>query len=307
MQSSYRRAIILNLSASVVWASTSVMIRYVSAGFPVMFQSFARYLASLMVLWPLFFSAAPLEERRHVGANLAHLLPRMALIALMNFGFQAAYTGALYILYPGLAMLIYQSAAIFSVLLGFLFFADERCLLTRPLFYTGLAAAAAGVLLTVSPGSGGSSAPLTGVILVLAAALSWAGLTTMVRAWLPGFSPYFVNAAVFTFVTPLFLASHLLIEGPQVQFQASFSMWTVMILSGLIGIGLGHSLFYRSVPHLGVSLSNILQLTRPFFAAVFSFLIFGECLSPLQILGGLLLIGGAYSVTILRREKRVRE
>ena len=142
------------------------------------------------------------------------------------------------------------------------------------------------------------------IFILLAAALSWAGLTTMVRAWLPGFSPYFVNAAVFTFVTPLFLASHLLIEGPQVQFQASFSMWTVMILSGLIGIGLGHSLFYRSVPHLGVSLSNILQLTRPFFAAVFSFLIFGERLSPLQILGGLLLIGGAYSVTMLRREKK---
>ena len=148
-------------------------------------------------------------------------------------------------------MLIYQSAAIFSVLLGFLFFADERSLLKRPLFYTGLAAAAAGVLLTVSPGSGGSSAPLTGVILVLAAALSWAGLTTMVRAWLPGFSPYFVNAAVFTFVTPLFLASHLLIEGPQVQFQASFSMWTVMILSGLIGIGLGHSSFTVPYPIWG--------------------------------------------------------
>jgi len=307
VQASYRRAIILNLSASVVWASTSVMIRYVSAGFPVMFQSFARYLASLIVLWPLFFSAAPQEERKHVGENLAHLLPRMALIALMNFGFQAAYTGALYIIYPGLAMLIYQSAAIFSVLLGFLFFADERSLLKRPLFYTGLAAAAAGVLLTVSPGSEGSSAPLAGVVLVLAAALSWAGLTTMVRAWLPGFSPYFVNAAVFTFVTPLFLASHLLIQGAQVQFQASAGMWIVMILSGLIGIGLGQSLFYRSVPRLGVSLSNILQLTRPFFAAVFSFLVFGERLSPLQILGGLLLIGGAYSVTILRREKRVRE
>ena len=257
MQSSYRRAIILNLSASVVWASTSVMIRYVSAGFPVMFQSFARYLASLIVLWPLFFSAAPLEERRHVGANLAHLLPRMALIALMNFGFQAAYTGALYILYPGLAMLIYQSAAIFSVLLGFLFFADERSLLKRPLFYAGLAAAAAGVLLTVSPGSGGSGAPLAGVVPCTGGGHLLGGAYHHGNGpGFPDFPPYFVNAAVFTFVTPLFLASHLLIQGPQVQFQASLSMWAVMILSGLIGIGLGHSLFYRSVPHLGVSVSQ---------------------------------------------------
>ena len=69
------------------------MIRYVSAGFPVMFQSFARYLASLMFCGPSSFQLPRWKSASTWGANLAHLLPRMALIALMNFGFQAAYTG----------------------------------------------------------------------------------------------------------------------------------------------------------------------------------------------------------------------
>lgn len=299
--SAFRKAIILNLSAALVWAITPVLIHYVSAGFPVMFQTFARYLVSLLVLWPLFFSATSGSERARIRRRLPYLVPRMALIAVANFCFQASFTGSLYLVYPGLAMLVYQSTAVFGVLLGFVLFADERPLMREPRFHVGSLLSIVGVVMTVSVGgAGGSTAPAAGILLVLSAALSWAVLTAMVRAWLPGFSPFFVNAAVITFVTPLFLVSHLAVHGPQWAFSASGGLWVVMLLSGLMGIGLGHSLFYRSVPALGVSLSNILQLTRPFFTALFSFLIFGERLSPLQMVGGALLIAGAYVVTVLR-------
>lgn len=301
MVSAYRKAIFLNLAAAVVWAVTPVLIRYVSIGFPVMFQTFARYLVSLVILWPLYFSATSGSERTRIQQRLPQLLPRMALIAIANFSFQASFTGSLYVMYPGLAMLIFQSAAVFGVMLGFVLFADERPLIRDPRFHAGLLLAVVGVVLTVSVGeAGGSRATAAGVALVLTSALSWAVLTAMVRAWLPGFSPFFVNAAVITFVTPLFLASHVVTHGAHWQFSASAGLWTVMLLSGVVGIGLGHSLFYRSVPALGVSLSNILQLTRPFFTAFFSFLVFGERLSPLQMVGGALLIAGAYAVTLLR-------
>ena len=305
MSSSYRSAIILNLSASLVWSFTAVMIRYVGSGFPVMFQSFARYIAAIIVLWPLFFTATAKEERIKIRGNLSHLLPKMALIAVANFSFQAAYTAGLYKVFPGLAILIYQSAAVFSVLLGCIFFIDERLLLKKPLFYASILSAVIGVVLTISPGnSGGSSFSLLGVGLVLFSAFSWAVLSAMVRAWLPGYSPYFVNAAVFTFVIPMFLVSHIATRGMQFHFDASPWLWFVLILSGLAGIGLGHSLFYRSVPVLGVSLANILQLTRPFFTALVSFFIFAERLTVLQITGGILLIGGAYSVTKLKESKQ---
>ena len=305
MVSAYRKAIILNLAAAVVWAITPVLIRYVSIGFPIMFQTFARYLVALVILWPLYFSATGSTERARIRKRLPHLLPRMALIAIANFSFQASFTGSLYAMYPGLAMLIYQSAAIFGVLLGFVLFADERPLMRDPRFHAGLLLAVVGVILTVSVGeAGGSRATAAGVALVLTSAMSWAVLTAMVRAWLPGFSPFFVNAAVITFVTPLFLLSHVVTHGAQWQFSASAGLWTVMLLSGVVGIGLGHSLFYRSVPALGVSVSNILQLTRPFFTAFFSFLVFGERLSPLQMLGGALLIAGAYVVTLLRVDRK---
>ena len=301
MPTAYRRAILLNLSAAVIWAITPVLIRYVGSGFPVMFQTFARYLVALLVLWPLFFSVATTVERARIRSRLPHLLPRMALIAVANFCFQASFTGSLYLMLPGLAMLIFQSAAIFGVLLGFIFFADERPLMRNPRFHAAVTLAVVGVVMTVSvEGSAGSTVSAAGVALVLSAAVSWAALTAMVRAWLPGYSPFFVNAAVITFVTPLFLFSHLATHGVQWQYSASPGLWVLMLLSGLVGIGLGHSLYYRSVPALGVSLSNILQLSRPFLTAFFSFLVFVERLSWLQMLGGVLLIAGAYTVTTLR-------
>ena len=187
-----------------------------------------------------------------------------------------------------------------------LFFIDERLLLKRPLFYVSLLSAVAGVVLTISPGnSEGSSFSIIGVGLMLLSAFSWAILSALVKAWLPGYSPYFVNAAVFTFVIPLFLISHIATHGMQFHFEASPWLWFVLILSGLAGIGLGHSLFYRSIPHLGVSLANILQLTKPFFAALFSLFIFGERLSILQCIGGILLISGAYSAIKLKEKKTV--
>ncbi len=301
MSTAYRKAILLNLSAAVIWAVTPVMIRYVGSGFPVMFQTFARYLVALLVLWPLFFAVATNVERARIRTRLPHLLPRMALIAVANFCFQASFTGSLYLMLPGLAMLIFQSAAIFGVLLGFVFFADERPLMRKPRFHAAVTLAVVGVVMTISvDGSAGSTVSAAGVALVLSAAVSWAALTAMVRAWLPGYSPFFVNAAVITFVTPMFLFSHLAAHGAQWQFPASPGLWILMLLSGLVGIGLGHSLYYRSVPALGVSLSNILQLSRPFLTAFFSLLVFAERLSWLQMLGGLFLITGAYVVTTLR-------
>ncbi len=299
--SAYRRAVLMNLGAAVVWAVTPVMIRYISAGFPVMFQTFVRYFASLLVLWPLFFTGTSAAERREIREALPRLLPRMAFIALANYAFQASYTASLYLVYPGLAILIYQSAAVFGVLFGFLFFADERRLVRDRRFHAGLLLAVIGVVLTVTGGgSGGSAASPAGVSLVLTSAVSWAFLTVLIKKWLPGVSPFFANAAVISFVTPLFLISHLATGGAAAPITTSPNMWILLLLSGLVGVGLGHSLFYRSVPALGVSLANILQLTRPLFTAFFSFLIFGEVLSPMQIAGGALLIGGAYAVTRLR-------
>ena len=76
--------------------------------------------------------------------------------------------------------------------------------------------------------------------------------------------------------------------------EASIGLWLLMLLSGIIGVGDAHSLYYYSVPSLGMALCTILDLSRPFLAGIISFLVFRERLTLAQIAGGILLFSGAY-------------
>ena len=55
--------------------------------------------------------------------------------------------------------------------------------------------------------------------------------------------------------------------------------WVLMVASGLLGVGIGQSLFYRAVPVIGVATSTSIGLLIPLLAAVVSWLAFGERLS----------------------------
>ena len=73
-----------------------------------------------------------------------------------------------------------------------------------------------------------------------------------------------------------------------------------MLLSGLVGVGLGHSLLYRALPVLGVTLSSSLGLLAPFLTGVLSFAAFGETFPPIKLVGGGLLMLGALLVVRAR-------
>jgi drug/metabolite transporter (DMT)-like permease len=194
---------------------------------------------------------------------------------------------------------------LFAAVLAYLFFADERRTLRSRLFQLGLLAALAGVLLTILAGGRGPRSAVApgeagslwlGVLSMLASAFSWALLGTLVKKWLLGVNPLFALSAVFTMVTPLFLLSDVVLSGGLHIPTPPASVWAVLLLSGLIGVGLGHSLYYSAVPIIGVTVSSSLGLLLPLLAGVMSFIVFGERFGALQATGGALLLGGCYVV-----------
>jgi drug/metabolite transporter (DMT)-like permease len=187
------------------------------------------------------------------------------------------------------------------VILAALFFADERVLLRRRGFQAGLAGAVAGMALVVWGGQDfGRLEFSAGVLLILLSALSWSLLSVLVKRWLPAVPTTFALSVVFTLVTPFFLLTYLLSGRGALIPPAPLVMWLVMGSSGLIGVAIGQSLYYKSVPVLGVATAASLDLLRPFLVGIFSFLLFRERLTPLQLAGGLLLLACSYLVTRLR-------
>jgi drug/metabolite transporter (DMT)-like permease len=305
------RALVLNLLVVVCWSLVPVMIRATRDFFPVSFQNFFRYFVSLLVIWPVFAlsrpgSASPPGRGFKAGpggAPIPGLFVKLLIIAAAGFAFQVGFTTSLFLVDPAFVVLLQRSGLFFSVIMAAFLVPDERALLRRRGFQAGLAGALAGMALVVLGGRELGAVELSsGVLLVLMSSFSWSLLTVLVKRWLSTFPASYALAVIFTITTPFFLLMYLLSGGTggQVIPTAPAGMWIVLSASGLIGVAVGQSFYYRSVPVLGVATAAILDLLRPFVVGILSFLLFRERLAPLQLAGGLLLVACSYLVIRLR-------
>jgi drug/metabolite transporter (DMT)-like permease len=297
----YRAAVAMNLVAALCWAATPVMVRFIGRSFPVNFQNAWRYLVSLVVLWPAFLLTADRSRIRADLAEVRRLAWKIAVIALVQYAFQTGYTYSLTLIYPGVMTLVQQSSAIFGVLFGVAFFADERRVVKDRMFLAGAAFAVSGALLVVlGGGSWGGAEFNAGVLAALGSAIAWALLGALIKKWVPHVPPLLAICSVFTILVPLFVAVYAAANRGLPVPSALPVDWIVMVASGLIGVGVGQSLFYRAVPVIGVATSTSIGLLIPLAAAVISWLVFGERLSGIQIAGGLVLLVGSWIVIRLR-------
>ena len=292
-------AVLRSLGAVVCWSVAPILIRATRDHFSVLFQTFARYLASMAVIWPVLIASRGPGGLRRDLAVMVPLLPRLLVIALVNYVFQVGYTVSYYTLEPGFAALVGQSGVLFAAFLALVYLRDERSILTNRVYQAGLAGAVAGVCLTIlggGRGAGGAGALWPGVPAMLASAFSWALLGALVKKWLHSVNPMLGVSLVFTLVTPMFLVTELARVGSIAPPAAPPGAWVVLILSGLIGVGLGHTLYYSSVPIVGVTTASSLGLLLPFLAGIGSLIVFGERMGALQLAGGALLLAGCYLV-----------
>lgn len=291
------KALLMNLGAVLCWSFVPLAVRFLSSYYPALFQILFRYLAALIVLWSFtVFTVGPKKLESELP-RLLSLWPKILVIALANYGFQLTFTLSLYLLYPGLATLVNQSLVLFSVLLAALMFPDERSMLRSALFVIGVVVAIAGVIMTIAGSrSFGTFEFNLGIFVVLASALFWALLGALIRKWLGSVSTSFALSSVFTIVTTLFLVTYLVAYGGFPVPEAPPVIWAFLVVSGLIGLGIGHSLYYRAIAVLGIALSSSLALLIPLLVGVASFFLFRERLTWVQLVGGSGLLIGCYLV-----------
>ena len=82
--------------------------------------------------------------------------------------------------------------------------------------------------------------------------------------------------------------------------------WLPVLMLGVINTGLGCCLYFSSIGKLSVQTVAVCGYLEPLSAVLFSVLFLNEIMKPLQIIGALLIIGGAVlgEMAVLRsREK----
>ncbi len=277
---------LLALLVVVVWGLNFVVIKVGLHNMPPLMLAGLRF---LLVAFPaIFFIARPkIPLSLLLGYGLTISFGQFAfLFSAIKFGMPA-----------GLASLVLQAQAFFTIILGAFAFGER--LHGKQL--VGIALAVFGVLVLIEASLNGQHVGMLGFMLTLAAALSWAGgnifnKKIMQHTARPAVMSLVVWSALIPII-PFFLASALL-DGPTqiVQSLVAIDMTTILSLvylafvATIVGYGIWGSLLGRYETWRVAPLSLLVPVVGLASAVV----LLDETLTGLQLLGALLIMAGLY-------------
>jgi len=292
---------LLALLVVVVWGLNFVVIKVGLHNMPPLMLAGLRF---LLVAFPaLFFVARPkIPFRLLLGYGLTISFGQFAfLFCAINFGMPA-----------GLASLVLQAQAFFTIILGAVVFGER--LQGKQL--VGIALAVVGVLVLAEASLNGQHVALLGFLLTLAAAFCWASGNIFNKKIMQlETRPAVMSLVVWSALIPIvpFMVASYLLDGPTVMLHSLVTLDLTTILSliylafvativgyGIWGALLGRYETWRVAP---------LSLLVPVVGIASAALLLDEKLGALQLVGALLVMAGLYINVFglrLRRATRVR-
>lgn len=277
---------LLALLVVIVWGLNFVVIKVGLHNMPPLMLAGLRF---VLVAFPaLLFVARPkVPMRLLLGYGLTISFGQFAfLFSALKFGMPA-----------GLASLVLQAQAFFTIVLGAVAF-GERLQLKQVL---GITLAVFGVLVLAESSLNGQDVTLLGFMLTLAAALSWAcGNIFNKKIMQHPSRPAVMSLVVWSALIPIipFMVASLIFDGPAVMVQSLVQIDITTVLSliylafvaTIIGYGIWGTLLGRYETWRVAPLSLLVPVVGMASAA----LLLNETLNALQLLGAVLIMAGLY-------------
>jgi drug/metabolite transporter (DMT)-like permease len=295
------------LVSAVFLSTTSIFIRYLVTNFdmPPLVLAFWRNVFVVATLLPVMLVASP----RLLRVDRAHL-PFLALFGLMLAGFNGLW--AISVANNGAAVatvMVYCSVA-YTAVLGWKFLGESMgwMKIAAIALCMGGCALISGALQAAT-----WQVNLLGVVAGLLTGLCYTAYSLMGRVTSErGISPWTTLLYIFAFAGSFLFLINMTggsVPGSAVRAADLFWLgdsvrgWTVMILLGAIPTVGGYGFYNVSLTLLDASIANIIVSLEPAFTAVFAFLVLGEILTPVQVLGSALLLSGVAAIKLadLRR------
>jgi len=170
-----------------------------------------------------------------------------------------------------------------------------------------LATSFAGLFLVVLPMAGSSTSvteiagymPSVGIFYALLCAFCWSGTQVAFERLTQRQSPFVISA----YTTGFMLVFFLIVNGlPPVDLEQK--TWIVILLLGSVGWYVPFLLAIYGIKMIGASNSSIIQSLGPALTVLIAWLLLGETLFGLQVMGMILLIVAVY---ILRNDTAITE
>lgn len=223
--------------------------------------------------------------------------------SIINAGAQIAFGLAPYYVSPGLMTFSLRFQIVFLMGGAALLFVSERRMIRSPWFLAGIAMVVGGTLATIlfNPAGLGEGTGF-GVALAVGSGLLYAAYALAVRKFMTGINALVAFSAVSQITAVILFAFMLIFARDPISRELDFGLSVVsltgnqvfcLIMSAVIGIGIGHSLYYFSIGRLGLAVSSGVVQLQPVTVSVASAFLFHEKLTPIQWATGLTAISGA--------------
>lgn len=270
--------ILLLVLVAALWGFNFVVIKLGLDSFPPLLFSALRFLFAAVPL--VFFIPKPdVSWRIIIGIGLV--------LGVVKFSF--LFIGIKVGVPPGLASLLLQSQAFFTVLLAFLVFGARP----RPLQIGGMVVAFSGIALIGSSIDGNFT--LTGLALAIAAAIAWAFSNMLMKK--AGNVPMLNLMVWVSLVPPIpLLVISVLFEGLDRDLAAithiSLTGAGAVLFVAYVATIFGFAIWGAMISRYGVSTVAPFSLLVPVFGMSSSALFLGEAFGPLRMVAAALIVAG---------------
>lgn len=188
----------------------------------------------------------------------------------------------------GNVALILASAPAFAALFASLLRHEH----VRPRHYAALGVSVAGVAVVIEGGSGVAGFSLSGDLLAVGAAVTWAAYSVMLRPLFARYSAARISALMILVGSVMLVPFGL----PQTRSQdwgalnrLDIAAWAYSTIFPLVVTNL---LYFRALRRIGAARATLYMYLQPFLGAVFAALLLGEHVSGQQVLGGVVIVLG---------------
>ncbi len=282
-------AVLLATATAFIWGLSFLSIKTAMTVIPPISLGLIRFVIACLILLAIF------AAKRRMPALAMRDLPLMAGTGLL--GVTLYFIGE----NNGVKLLSASEASIIVGTIPVLTMLAERVFTRSRLTtgqYAGAGLSAVGVSLIVVESLRLSPAPL-GYLYMTLAALSWVGYAFMTRPLLVKYESLEVTFWQSLFGAVGFVPFALL---ERVEWAALTPVIVINVLYlGVFCSAIGYLFYVASLKVLGAGVSSVFINLIPVVSVAASFLILGERLSPVQLAGGAVAVGGVYLASFAGR------
>jgi drug/metabolite transporter (DMT)-like permease len=275
---------VLLLATVVFWSFNFTVVKYaLTHGWEPLSYSSVRF-----AIGAVLFSAVTYGREQTLRVHRADVRLLLLAALLGIFLNQVTFSYSVRLTTAATVALVFGTLPIFVALvsqaLGF-----ERLRLRH---WVAAAISFVGVALVAAGATSGLSGDLGGILLALAAAVTWAGYSVAMMPLMRRYSPYRISAFVLIAGSIPLVASAAKQLATQEWSELGGLAWAAFVYSLFFSLVFTNIMWFTAIDRVGAARSSLYANLQPFLGAVFALLVLSEELGAVQVAGGFVIGAG---------------